>query len=343
MQAKKSSLWALDLFRGDLPLPPADITLDGDDFVPRFLSLNGPDPFKFFLRDVPCLKSAAISSNFGDGLMPANNMGLKLSLVRMAAALTGTLSNTAGSADFTVTGGALITEACPGMAVFFRDDSGVQRSAVIATITSDTAGTFTAVTKSAGAYTDDATGVTATPAVYVEELDTLVTPLWEQANEFRRRQGSEQLNPTRSTFADGRPRGRVRLDAPGDGDESSTLRGMRWESDDLSAMFTQDMKAGQIVRLGGRTLLVSAVTDQFHATISHPDPDTAPSVAGIPTALDGAEFEQVDDHFEILVEMDPDDQVFKTIAIDPAFSGSTMWIHALVEIEHRFFEVNRAN
>lgn len=344
MQAKKSSLVAQNLFAGVLPTPPADLSVTTSDLVPRFLSLDGVTPFQFDRRDVPILCAAGLASNYGSssdptaGILPTDPMSVKLSLVRMAAALSGTLANTAGSDDFTMTGGALLSEACPGMKVAWIDAAGAQRIATIATIDDDETGTFTAATASAGAFTGGTTEAEAWPIVYIEECDTIDFQSWGDCGKFRRRQGNEQLNPTRSTFADGRPRGRVRLDAPGNGNESSTLRGLRWESENLSAMFTQDMKGGQIVRLGGRTLLVSAVTDQFHATITHADPAAAPSVAGIPTALDGAEFEEIDNHFRLLVEV-PAAMTFKTVGVAAGFAAADVQISARLEIAHRFFEV----
>lgn len=341
MSCKKTTLWARKLHFGALPTPPADLVFDATTTAARFLSLDGETPFQFSPRDCVTLKAAGVSSNFGDGLLPVSEMGVKLSLVHAMKPLTGTLANVAGSSTLTVTGGALVSEACPGMTIFWHDDNGVLRRGVIDAIASDTSATLAAATENSGMYAGSTTAATVIPVSYIEAPDSIATPLWEQVCEFRREEGDSQGRGAGSELQNNTPRGIVSIAAPEDGETTSALVAQNSERTWLCAMFGTDLRAGQVIRLNGRTLLVDSIASQQRAIISHPDPDVAASEAGIPAETDWQDFEAFEDGIFVLCEFVDPGLTFKTVTIDAAFAGEDVTIDARVEIAHKYDEVNR--
>ncbi len=329
-----------DLFNLPLPvLPPADLSLTAAQFAPVYMHFRSggganaeTEIVGFSPRDKPYIRGLAMMSNLADGLVDScsshvntgNSWRLRFSLQRFAAKLTGTISNTAGSATVGGTSTLFSQELAVGLTLVWLDDNGVVRSGVISTIASDTslaltalttstAGTmFTANTTLKGAYSlAGAVGVAGSsidvPFLALNNLEPFAFFLGSVAG----------VTP---------PQGRI------------TMAGGSVNVVGVGTSFTTDFTTSSIIAWlddAGvrRTGCVATVTDDTHMTLT-----TTTSMTGTPyLSATNVAMIDTDNHLRIKAQVFDIFEAY-TVSIDPAYGDGTrrLGIHAMAEIEHTF-------
>lgn len=325
------NFWNLPL--SILGTPPADITLDAAKSSPRFLASASIGNFVarvgFDRTDVVYLKSYAFYSNLGDGLVPGlpsrQNMEIAYSQIRFFPALTGTISNIAGSAAVTGTGTLFTKELCPGQTIHWLDDNGTNRAGLILSVASDTALTLAAVSLSVpnSMYTGDTTGQTAYPEIYNSGENILEMSLMNQPVTTQLQLSNLQLVKPISgsvTTVAGNP----------------VLTG-------TSTVFTTEIQPGQFIRVGSganlRTLKVNSVTNNGALTLTVP----GAGVAGVPISIGPIAMGWQDSFIGYNFRLQSNN-LYYTITIDPAFAASDRVIlfGLQAEIDHNTAAVNEA-
>lgn len=169
-----NTFFAADMFNDVLPVtPPADLSLSaGSDMCESYFSFRNsaggivPD---FNINDNPYFRGIGLTSNMADGLVDASSAHygsssswqLVITPQQVSADLTGTISNSPGSAAIAGAGTLFTQEVCVGATLVWRDGGGVLRSGVVLSIGSDTALVLTSVTASTGMYQNFTVGESA--------------------------------------------------------------------------------------------------------------------------------------------------------------------------------------
>lgn len=331
--SKLDTFNAMDLYNLVMPVvPPADMTLTPSLFTPRYLSNRGSGSgslgqvFGFGVTDNPYLRGAGLFSNMADGLVDENTnhgsnaLALNLSVDRFAAALTGTLINTAGSATVTGAGTAFTTELVVGATIVWADDSGNVRVGVINTITNATTLTLTAVTSNLAASMFSGVNTAAgvgyilvlpgpTLSLNFATLNT-VYPM-----DFFLADTSKNLALTGVlTFTAG----------------SAAVTG-------AGTSFTTQISVGQILRyvdFAGvqHTVRVTVITSDTALTLSAVIPAAGSGTYN--AAVPGTIPAQLTSFLGVRAKWVGTSNVFSTISIDPQYQTKRLMFHAVCNIEH---------
>ncbi len=322
----RNSFIGSDLYNLVIPVtPPADLSIASSLMAPSFLNFRLGATTKvvgFSPREKPYIRGMGLSSNLADGLVDASashygggsNWEIQLQLQRFGAALTGTIANTAGSANIVGTGTLFTRELAVGSIITWLDANQVVRSGTVATITTDTALVLTAVTKNTALSMflgNTVTGVAypmlgnAGASVIIPILMLNVTAPFDFF-----------LGDVSLIYP---PLGRISV-ASG----SAAVTG-------VGTSFQTDFVAGSVIGwldVSGvrRTGVVASIASQTALTL------TAVTYA----QASGAAMIDLDNHLRIQSQMSGVNFLAYTITIDPAFATRRMSLSALAEVEHSF-------
>lgn len=316
-----------DMYNLALPVtPPADLSLTVASMAPAYLFYRegtNSQVVGFRPADNPYIRGIAMVSNLADGLVDkatahfgdaVPSWHLRYTPQRFGAALTGTITNVAGSA--TVSGGSAFTkETAKGMTLVWLDDNGCVRSGVISSITNDNTLVLTAVTASGtGMLTANTTTKSAYPLVgvagYAGPTVTIPFLVLNQMNDYAFFLFTPSLIYT--------PTGKITVTAG-----STAMVG-------VGTTFVTDYTVGSVIGWlddAGVTRrgVVSAIADQTHLTLTA----NAYANATQQTILN------LDHHLRIMVDMTGTFQAY-TISLDPAYAGKRFALSTQVLIEHTF-------
>lgn len=175
--SKVDSFAALDMYNLPMPaLPPADLSIAAGGIVATYMSFRnsaGSRVVGFDTNDNPYIRALGLTSNLADGLVDAasSHAGLDTAWqgiirpLRVSAALTGLISNTAGNAAVAGAGTLFTRELAVGSILIWVDNNKVQRQATVLSIASDTALTLSAITAATGMFTANTTAGTVSQLV----------------------------------------------------------------------------------------------------------------------------------------------------------------------------------
>jgi hypothetical protein len=304
-------------------LAPADLVVFAAQGQPVFLGYTDPTPAifpGFEINDKPYLKKLGLFSNLADGLVSTplfNQYGqqgglfLRLQLIRFAADLTGTISNTAGLSPVVGVGTLFTQELCVGQSIWWYDDNGRLQTGVVATITDDLNLILAAGTENTGMFTVNTSGKVASPQIALAgNYKTLNLPALNLLTDFNFFIGDvTKVKP---------PRGVITVVAA-----SAAVTGS-------GTFFTEDLEVGQAFQytddLGvPRVGLVNAIASNVSMTLQ----------AVAPAATDGTRvpFNAYDSQLRIVANL-PVSMEFATITIDSAFNTRPLIFNAQAVIEH---------
>ncbi len=332
----RNTFIAADMYNLPLPvLPPADLSIVAAAFAPAYMHFRSggaanaeTEVVGFSPRDKPYIRGLAMFSNLADGLVDScsshvgtgNAWRIIFTLERFGAVLTGTISNTAGSAAVGGTLTLFTKELAEGQLIVWLDDNGCVRSGTILTIVSDTSLTLTAVTASTAStmLTANTTLKTAYPLVgaggYAGSTVTIPFIALNNLEPFAFFLGNAALiYPLQ---------GKITTVAG-----STTLTG-------VGTSFLTDLSDGSIlawvddagVRRTGCVAFLG-VTSNTQVTLTAVAYSNATGVALLDT----------DNHLRIKSQIFDIFEAY-TISIDPAYGNGTrrLGLHAMAEIEHTF-------
>jgi hypothetical protein len=336
--SQTATFMGMDVYNLPLPvLPPADLSIVSGAFGQRYLAdreslVNGP-VFGFDRTDNPYLRSLGIYSNLADGLVDGfsqhndTNGGFTLQfyLDRFGPRLTGTISNTAGSATVTGAGTFFTRELAPGMTIVWRDEGNVMRVGIIDAIASDISLTLTAITASTGMFANSTTANVCIPLVKPDTSTfSLQVPTLNQL--FSRSLQVSDVSKIRDV------RGTLVFAGATPAAGATTMAVTA-----IDGKFTQDVTVGQYIRYGTgaaqRALIVGTVTSDTAMLLTVPPLANLPVAFTYPAATQAVGW--LDQDFGIRAQV-INTWLFYTIAIDPAFGNGTrrLAFHVVAEIEH---------
>lgn len=331
--SKVDSFAAYDMYNLPLPvLPPADLTLAAGAVASTYLSFRNSSQSRvvdFLPTDNPYIRSLGLTSNLADGLVDASSSHrggvtswqATLSARRVGAALTGSITNAAGSASVTGVGTVFTQELAVGSVIAWVDNNGVQRHGTVLTVNADSGAaalTLTAVTDSTGMFTGATTTKTAYPLVGKAGYagGSITIPFLQMNNPL----------PFAFFLADASviytPGGKITTTAG-----SAAVTG-------VGTTFLSDVSAGYVIGwmddLGvRRTGVVASVASDTALTLT----------AVVPATGGGTNVPMLDLDYGLRILAEMTDAFFAyTVTIDPAFGNGTRRLSLAVfaEIEHTF-------
>jgi len=315
---------ATDLYNLPLPaLPPADLSIAVDQFCPSYLYFrmgNATKVVGFNKRDKPFFRAVGMSANLADGLVDAasahfgssSSWRIRYQLERIAAALTGTVSVTAGSNAMGGTLTLFTQECCVGQTLIWTDQNGCVRSGQVLTITSDTAIVLSDVTINTGMLTANTVLATAYPLIanagVSVDIPFLILNTLYPVDFF--------LGDVSKVYA---PLGTIATESG-----TNAIVG-------TGTSFVTDFVAGQTIAWGvgseTRRGTIVTITDQTHLTVTGNNDLTRSGVA----LLD------YDNHLRVKCVIRQPFLAY-TVSMDPAYGNGTrrLGLHAMATVEHSF-------
>lgn len=327
--SKLDTFSGFDMYNIALPvIPPAPFTPAG--FTARYLANRaaaaGP-VYGFSVSDRPYLRGLGLFCNLADGLVDINTshsdivgLALKLRLNRFGNALTGTISNTSGSATITGTGTLFMTECCAGMVITWPDANGNVREGTINSIASPTSLTLSAATTNTGMFASvNTVDKPAYPLVVDATSLTLSLPTLNTIYPFDYFLGDvSKVRPLR---------GKLIFIS---GSTAVTGKGTRFLTDIAVGQYLRYLDTSGVLR----TVRVSTVTDDENMTLTFVAPasgtfnaDLATNPASVPSLIDS--------HLGIKVSQNGT-MTWGTLSLDPAYSGQRTMFHVLANVEHTY-------
>lgn len=312
-----------DLYNLTFPvLPPANLSIGPTEFAPTYMFNRmgaTSQVVGFNKRDKPYIRGLGFFSNVADGLVDASpahfgatSWRMTYQLERFAAALTGSISNTAGSATVSGVATLFTTELSVGSIIVWLDGNSCVRSGTVDAIASDISLTLTATSENSGMLTANTAAKFAYPRI--GNAGGSVTVPFLTLNTLYPQ--SFYLGDVSGIYP---PRGTVTATSG-----SAALVG-------VGTYFTVDYAVGMPIVFGTgsnrRVYVISAITDDTHITLT----------ANASLSQSGVALVEYDDHLRVKCSITSTFAAY-TISIDPAFStgSARLSLHAMAEIEHSY-------